>query len=376
MLRNNLGLIDLEHMSDTDRFVIGAFLEKNRPLLLKNNDTQHITLSNVNYAFSFSETLLFRPRKPGKEGFRYEVIDKKLGMGANGTVYRSRGTLQSQASLAFFKQKPRAVKEFNQPLDAEIEYHYSLLAPHLHAKPLISADSIKFMHSRYSLASYLTEALMPGENLYEIIQDEKYNALRYTTDERIQLTINILVAIQEQAHKIGLIHRDIKPENIMVNRFDVKLIDYRYCKKTEDTSNTPDPAGTLVTSPPEQFACCPVELQKYTLKSDSYALGKTLSELWRAKAEVNSIKTKSRTQTVVTFFEYAQKDTHYRYHKFLTGNLSDQHASQIKNMFEQLSRAKPEDRWTLDQAIACLRNIQFERTYHQSNKKLRSGKQY
>jgi serine/threonine protein kinase len=373
MLRNNLGVIDIENMSEAERFVVGTFLNKHRPTLLKKSTTYSITESDIIFQFSFADNLLLRARKADKEGFRYEVIDKKLGAGANGTVYLSRGTLQTNSSIALFKQKPRAVKELYDDTEADIEYNYSILAPHLHAKPLTKADSVRFTHLKGE-TSYLTEAFMPGDNLYEVI-DEEYNAPRYTTDERIQLSINILTAIQDQVHSIGLIHRDIKPENIMIDQLSAKVIDYRYCKKAGDTYIKSDPGGTPLTSPPEQFAHSPTELQTYTLKSDSYAAGKTLSELWRAIAEANSIKASTRLQEYQTFFSYAQKDTQYKYHKFLTGDLTSEHAAQIKNMFEQLSRAKPEDRWTIDQAISCLNQIQQERLANTVNKNLRSSKQ-
>lgn len=372
MLRKNLGLINIENMSETERFVIGAFLNGRQLALVRKSKTYSITASDVTYEFSFTNNLILRARKAGKEGFRYEVIDKKLGHGANGTVFLSSGTLRMNASLASFKPKLRAVKEFNNHGDADIEYNYSTLAPHLHAKPPTKADGLSLINT-----SFMTEAYMPGKNLHIIIQEETHTAQqRYTTDERIQLSINILTAISDQAHKLGLIHRDIKPENLMIDHLNVNVIDYRYCKKTDDSSSKPDPGGTLITCPPEQFDCCPSALQKYTLKSDSYAAGKTLSELWRAKAEANSIKASTRLQEYLTFFSYAQKDTQYKYHKFLTGDLTSEHAAQIKNMFEQLSRAQPEDRWTLDQAIACLRNIQDERATHINTKKLRSGKHY
>lgn len=371
MLRKNIGNINIEDMSETERVVIGAFLKNLRPTLLKKSTNYSINVSGVIYEFSFTNNLILRARKEGKEGFRYEVIDKKLGKGSNGTVYLSRGTLQTNASIASFKQKLRAVKKFDSSTDASIEYDYSILAPHLHAKPVTKIDGMALVD-----ASYMTEAYMPGKNLYIIIQEEKHSAPRYTTDERIQLSINILAAIQDQAHKLGLIHRDIKPENLMIDHLNVNVIDYRYCKKTDDSSSKPDPGGTFITCPPEQFYYCPSKLQKYTLKSDSYAAGKTLSELWRAKAEVNSIKTRTRLQTIGIFFAYAQKDTHYKYNKFLTGDLTPEHATQIKNMFEQLSRTKPEDRWTLDQAISCLKQIQQERLANTANKNLRSGKPY
>lgn len=78
----------------------------------------------------------------------------------------------------------------------------------------------------------------------------------------------------------------------------------------------------------------------------------------------------------MTFFTYAQKDTQYKYHKFLTGDLTPEHATQIKSMFEQLARTKPENRWTLDQAISCLKRIRQERLANTTNKNLRSGKHY
>jgi hypothetical protein len=107
---------------------------------------------------------------------------------------------------------------------------------------------------------------------------------------------------------------------------------------------------------------CNPALPKFTMKTDSYAAGKTLAELWHATAEVNLLEPETNmTKEYCKFYKYAQLDTKFLYTDFTSGDLTSQHLLQIQHMLEQLTRAQPDRRWTLERAIQTLRHVKQER---------------
>lgn len=207
----------------------------------------------------------------------------------------------------------------------------------------------------------------PGTTLQEIIEAETLAQLNLTTTERLTLSLAILRAVKEQAHQLGIVHRDLKAENIMVHRASnqVNLIDFSYGKLLNDPDSKPGPAGTLVTMPPEQFYYPPEDFPLYSVKADSYSTGKTLAELWWAEPEVNIgaayVDDDNYKEAYLHYYRYAQSDTVFRYDRFLQGDLEPQHVAQLTSLLENLTRARPEQRWSLDQAIQWLERIQQER---------------
>jgi hypothetical protein len=111
--------------------------------------------------------------------------------------------------------------------------------------------------------------------------------------------------------------------------------------------------------PKEQFHF--YKIYPRTVKTDNYAVGKTLAELWHANPLVNKTKPVVGLSEQITFFRYAKKNTEYDYTNFFSNGLSSEHVEQLKNMLENLTRAIPDERWSIQQAVASLRSIQAER---------------
>lgn len=386
MLRKNLGCINPDKLNAEQNTVLRTFLLENPNLrLLKEFTPYSIELLDMKkgqqtkYEFELSRNMIARQRKDNRSGNRYEILDdayNALGKGGFGTVLKSIGVLAPEKEPSqFFKPKQRAIKVQTDEVAAKQEYEQSRLVPHLHAKPLTQATAT-LTSNVPRMSFFMAEKLLPGTNLYKILDRESRHHPRLDTDQRITISIKILIAIQEQAHKLGLIHRDIKPENIMVNLAtgNVYLVDYRFAKPITTPPDTYEIGGTIITAPPEQLADCPENLRKLTIASDSYATGKTLAEFWHANAEVNLAPVVTHKHQYQLFLTYAQKDTVFNYDEFFQGNLSARHATHIQNMLEQLTRANADDRWSITQAIDCLRTIQMERLPNTNNKTLRSGK--
>lgn len=107
-----------------------------------------------------------------------------------------------------------------------------------------------------------------------------------TTEERLQLFIQVCLAIQH-AHQKGVIHRDIKPSNILVTLHDSvpvpKVIDFGIAKATEQrlTDKTlftefQSFIGTPAYMSPEQAEMSGLDIDT---RSDIYALGVLLYEM-------------------------------------------------------------------------------------------------
>lgn len=368
MQRQDIERIDPANMAKEQQRRLGEFLKSNEHENLVDarytHNIMHYNETSI-YRFKLNNHLLRRQRKEGKEGARFEVVSNTLGSGGEATVYLSIGTISEQNGLAVFKPKMRVIKEFYiKPLASESEYHYTFKMAEMHIKPLVHTFSI-FKSNRNAPAAYLIKKYIPGKNLREITTAEM-TMPQLNTDQIIQLSIDILLAIQD-LHRLHLIHLDIKPQNIIVDDESKKptLIDLSYCQDLNDSERKQrNWIGTPMTMPQEQFKNKPC-----TVKTDCYSAGKTLAELWGAVPEAKKgFLSYSRLKL------YSLADTKYLYTSFREGDLSDSHAARIKTMLEQLTRSNPEDRWTLEQAISSLQNIQQERAQLIANPTRVSGK--
>ena len=109
-----------------------------------------------------------------------------------------------------------------------------------------------------------------------ILRENKAKGGRFTEDEILNWFIQIAIAL-EYIHGRKVIHRDIKTSNIfLTGNGTVKLGDFGISKVLE---NTNEAAMTVVGTPyymsPEVW-----ENKPYTFKSDVWALGWVLYELW------------------------------------------------------------------------------------------------
>lgn len=385
MLRKrDLGTINPTELNDESRQILNTLIKSSPANTFFSHNKAYTLFLPKQHAhdaayceLSLTHDILARKRKENRPGTRYEVIDPyhTIGSGGFGDILQSRGTLQyDKSNRLVFKRKARAVKdqivkgrnaqERQQRVEGyQQEYQHTAMTTHMHVKPL----TITFFKSRQNNEPahyYMTMKVLPGRNLYDIINDMVAGKLNFSTDQHIRICIAILRAVKTQIHERNLIHRDLKPENIMIDLAtdEANTLDFFTCKIIHDENSRPDAGGTLIFMPQENFFG-QEDAANYTVKSDSYSLGKTLAEFLRAVPAAN-LEIEDMTneeQIFTTLFDFAQRDTCYDFTQFPYGDLSNEHAANIKEMIMELTRAEPENRWSLDQALAVLALIQSER---------------
>jgi serine/threonine protein kinase len=176
---------------------------------------------------------------PDLEGTRYE-IEREIGRGGMGTVYRARDKLLDRAvALKVIESGP-----VDEPLTMARLEHPGLA-------PVYDSGVLPDGRSYYAMR------LVEGKRLDEFLRDEPAPAARLRAFEKICDAVAF-------AHDRGVVHCDLKPENIMTGAFgEVFVMDWGIAN-----TRVPD-AGTPAYRSPEATR---------TPQSDVYSLGKILAE--------------------------------------------------------------------------------------------------
>ncbi len=197
------------------------------------------------------------------------VIDKEIGTGAMGAVYRARhgetGKLVAVKVVAPGQATNETVK---QRFEREFEILKQLKHPNI--VRLIATG-------RISGTPFYAMEFVDGESLDKIMSRRG----RIEWEEVVRLGRQLCAALQH-AHDKGIVHRDLKPSNIMVLKDGtVKLTDFGIAKDLDRTSITEVncTVGTASYMSPEQ---CRGE-RDLTSKSDLYSLGIMFYELLTGK---------------------------------------------------------------------------------------------
>lgn len=196
-------------------------------------------------------------------------IERELGSGAMGTVYRAKfhrsedkiipvalkvvamGLLGNESAMARFEREANILKQLK----------------HEHIVRLIAHGKINKQNP------YIAMEFIDGEALDRILARRG----KLTWEEVITYGKQLCEALQ-YAHDKGIIHRDLKPSNLMITREGkLKLTDFGIAKDTDVTALTGanSTIGTAAYMSPEQ---CRGE-RNLTNKSDLYSLGIVFFEL-------------------------------------------------------------------------------------------------
>ncbi|WP_020473143.1 serine/threonine protein kinase [Zavarzinella formosa] len=203
------------------------------------------------------------------------TIEKELGSGAMGTVFRARLTQDGK------EQKVVALKVIafglsgNESALARFEREANIL------KQLKHPNIVRLMATgRYKGTPFFAMEYVEGQSLDRVMIDRHSAAPArppFSWEEIIDMGRPLCDALQH-AHDKGIIHRDLKPSNLMVTREGiVKLTDFGIAKDVDVTALTGanNTIGTAAYMSPEQ---CKGE-KHLTGKSDIYSLGIVFYEL-------------------------------------------------------------------------------------------------
>ncbi len=196
-------------------------------------------------------------------------IEKELGSGAMGTVYRATYTNTG---------RPVAIKVIvagmgdNERVQQRFDREAAIL------KQLKHPNIVRLLAvGRYHRSPFYAMEFIEGEPLDQILQRRG----RLTWEEVVDIGQQLGTALQH-AHENGIIHRDLKPSNIMIAKGGVvKLTDFGIAKDTDVTGLTSanSTVGTAAYMSPEQ---CRGE-RDLTPKSDLYSFGILMYELLTGK---------------------------------------------------------------------------------------------
>ncbi len=251
-------------------------------------------------------------------------IDKELGSGAMGSVYRAQYQKDGEAS------SPVAIKMValgllgNESAMARFEREASILKQlrHPHIVRLIATG-------RWRKTPFIAMEYIDGEALDRVLARRG----RLGWEEVATYGRQLGEALQ-YAHDKGIIHRDLKPSNLMLTSDGVlKLTDFGIAKDTDVTALTGmnSTIGTAAYMSPEQ---CKGD-KNLTAKSDLYSLGIVFFELLTGRKPFTA-------ETTVDMFLKHVNEAPPRVHK-LVENLPTKFASLILQLLEKDKADRPQD---------------------------------
>ena len=262
------------------------------------------------------------------------LIEKELGCGAMGTVYRATLTLNG-------KKLPVALKVVslgllgNESAMARFEREAAILKQlrHPHIVRLYGTG-------RFRGTPYIAMEFIDGEPLDRALSRRG----RMGWEEVLGYAKQLCLALRH-AHEKGIIHRDLKPSNLMITKDGtLKLADFGIAKDEDVTALTGanSTIGTAAYMSPEQCRGSKV----LTAKSDLYSLGVVLYELITGKKPFYA-------DTSMDMFLKHVNDTPVRPSK-LVADLPVWVDNLILHLMEKSPDARPLDAATVGQLIGVI----------------------
>ena len=274
-------------------------------------------------------------------GSRY-VIEKLLGQGGMGTVYKAQDeelgrTVALKLVRPELANRPAAMEKLKQEL---------LLASRISHKHILrihdlgDAGGVKF----------ISMAFVDGEDLHERIR----SLGRLPVDQAVKLAKQVCQAL-EAAHEEGIIHRDLKPQNVLVSGDDhVCIADFGLATSFEAL----EPARTQheILGTPRYMAPEQAESRTADHRADIYSFGLILYEM-----VTGDVPFASDTVMQAMFQRVTQTP---KSPKLLNPGLPDNLVAVIMRCLER----EPEDRYQSAGAILTdLENVERELAHPRAN---------
>lgn len=196
------------------------------------------------------------------------TIEKKIGMGGMGVVYKARQLLPSRTVA--LKVMRYGSKQDLQRFLGEAEAIAKIQHPHI-----VGVYQVEMLKEQ----PILVLEYLPGGNLREKMEGKPQAAIPAAT-----LMRKVALAVQA-AHEAGVIHRDLKPANILLDgNGEPKITDFGLAKQSESESGL-TASGAIMGSPsymaPEQAMG---KIREIGTRTDVYALGAILYEMLTGRA--------------------------------------------------------------------------------------------
>jgi len=198
-------------------------------------------------------------------GGRYRIIGL-LGRGGMGEVYRATDLALGQSvALKFLPAEAAQDQRLLERFHGEVRIARQVSHPNVcRVYDIGQAEGMPFISMEY----------VDGEDLASLL----LRIGRLPADKALETARKICAGLAA-AHDRGIIHRDLKPQNIMINkRGDVVIMDFGLAAIADQLSGAEVRNGTPAYMAPEQLRGAEV-----TVKSDIYALGLVLYELFTGK---------------------------------------------------------------------------------------------
>jgi len=194
------------------------------------------------------------------------VLERKIGEGGMGEVYRARHGMMRRPSALKLMRGDRAGESDLRRFEREVQLTARLTHPN-------TITIFDYGRTNDGVFYYAME-LLDGANLQRIVAVGGAQAAG-----RVVRILAMACGALTEAHAIGLIHRDIKPANIMLctqggERDVVKLLDFGLVKELEVDGDVQLTGASTLTGTPQYMA--PESIlapDSVDVRTDIYALG-------------------------------------------------------------------------------------------------------
>ena len=196
---------------------------------------------------------------------RYRIVSL-LGRGGMGEVYRATDlTLSQPVALKFLPDTGADHQRSLERFHSEVRIARQVSHPNVcRVYDVGEADGMPYISMEY----------VDGEDLASLLQ----RIGRLPADKALEIARKICAGVAA-AHDKGVIHRDLKPANIMLDRRgNVVVMDFGLAAVADQLRGAEARSGTPAYMAPEQLRG-----EQVTAKSDIYALGMVLYEIFTGK---------------------------------------------------------------------------------------------
>ncbi|PYQ24260.1 MAG: hypothetical protein DMF81_06000 [Acidobacteria bacterium] len=202
-------------------------------------------------------------------GGRFEILSP-LGRGGMGAVYRAHDrVLDETVALKILRAEAASAAEMARRFRSEIKLARRVAHPHVCRIYEYGEDGPR---------QYISMELVEGTNLKEVLRRRGSLPAAEAFDVAIQVAEGL-----EAIHRVGIVHRDLKTPNVMLDPHGTaRVMDFGIAKKVAG-GGTPAPSGSYVVGSPEYMSPEQARGQPVDSRSDLYALGIVVFELFTGR---------------------------------------------------------------------------------------------